>query len=230
MLIINFFKSIKEIVIVYILQLILIILGYLLYINTQSSPNQTYFITKICPWLLIFFYTAIISFFITKNKIPTSSLNYHQLYKLISLGISISCIFNMLIFLKNSPLNTNYSINFMLMIISSGIIGPIAEEILFRYILLNNLKKYYPSSYSVIISTIVFSLIHLNILKIIYAMIIGFILNILYHKTNNLKVPIIVHITANITSLFLTSFNIYILLLSITLLTIILLTKKEYLC
>ena len=40
---------------------------------------------------------------------------------------------------------------FIILLISSGIIGPIYEEILFRYILLNRLKKFNSTTKSIII-------------------------------------------------------------------------------
>ena len=121
----------------------------------------------------------------------------------------------MLIFLIFKPSPIVITIPLYISIISTGIIGPILEEVLFRYILLNNLKKFNTSKKSIIIATLIFAIVHGSIIKIIYAFILGLILNIIYHKYNNIKANILIHISANIIAIFLSSFNIYILILSI---------------
>lgn len=206
-------KSLKEIIIINILQYILIIISSLIYIITGHKKLNE-FLNSYCSFILILFYIITIIYLYKKNKRKEIKLNKKYYLPLISLGISIACLLNMMIFLLTKPTITN-KINLQILFISSGIIGPIYEEILFRYILLNRLKKFNTQKKSIIISTIMFSILHLSPIKIIYAFIIGIVLAIIYQKTNNIISSIIIHISANIISLLLNQYNLYILTLSV---------------
>ena len=120
--------------------------------------------------------------------------------------------------------NITSNLSNLFLLISSGIIGPIYEEVLFRYIFLNKLKQFNTTKKAIIINSLIFALIHITPIKICYAFILGLILNITYQKYKNIKAPIIIHISANIIVLFISTFNIYILVLSF----IILLINKKY--
>ena len=101
---------------------------------------------------------------------------------------------------------TNYQISSLpifIQIICSGIIGPIIEELLFRGIVYNKLKEITSSEKSMLISTIIFSLLHFSLSDIIYTFILGIIFVYIYEKNNNIKYPIIVHISANISVILL---------------------------
>lgn len=210
---IKIIKSIKELIIVYILLYVTIIMSSLTY-TTLGNNDLNKFLSIYCPWIMIFFYIIIIIYLSKKNKTKEKRLNKNNYFPLISLGISISCLLNMIIFKISNP-TPNTSIKLPILIISSGLIGPIYEEILFRKIIFNRLKKFNPTKISIIITTTIFALIHLNPLKIFFAFILGLVLNIIYNKYNNIKAPIIVHSSTNIIALFLTEYNINILILSI---------------
>ena len=206
-------KSILPIIIVYIIEHLIIIISSSIY-TLLGYKNLELFVSNTASLILTTSNIIIIYILIKKYKYYQNKLNIKLYYPLISLGISISCLLNMLIF-KIIPPSNNNLIPLYISILSSGIIGPILEEILFRYILLNKLKKFNTKKTSIIIATIIFGIIHINPIKIIYAMILGLVLNIIYSKTNNIKSSIIIHISANIISIFLYEYNIYILILSL---------------
>lgn len=83
-------------------------------------------------------------------------------------------------------------------IISSGIIGPILEELLFRGIVYNKLKEFNKVSTAMIISTIIFSLMHFSLIDSIYTLFMGHLLVYVYEKYKNLKYSMIVHIFSNV--------------------------------
>ena len=216
---IKLIKSLKEIIITYILQYLIIIIACIIYILLGKTDTQE-FINNYCPHILIIYYILTILYLYLKNKTTESPLQKNNYYHLISLGISLSCFLNMLIFLIHKQPQITTNISLLILFISSGIIGPIYEEILFRYILLNRLKKFNSTTKSIIINYLIFALIHINPIKICYTFILGIILNLTYQKHNNIIAPILIHTSANIISLFLTEFNIYILILSTMLLII----------
>ena len=208
----KYLKSLKPVLIVYVLQyIILILLSSIYYL--VSNKDLTSFISNELSIILTIINLLIITYLIKKYNIKSKHINLLSCYTLILLGISLSTIFNPILFIFSKP--NKVTIPLYISIISTGFIGPILEEILFRYILFNNLNKFNSKFKSLIIATIIFAIIHLNIIKIIYAFILGLILNITYIKSNNIKVPILIHISANIMSIFLKEFNIYILLLGL---------------
>lgn len=206
-------KSSKEIFITYILNYIIIIITGLIY-KALGYNNLEFLVNNIIPYILLIFYTLTIIYLYKKNYIKEHKLNKRKSFSLILLGISIAIFLNMIIFLL-LPSTIKVTIPVYLSLISSGIIGPIYEEILFRYLLYNRLKSKYSIRKSILITTIIFALIHISPIKIIYAFILGLILNITYEKYHNIKAPILIHIAANTIVIFLYEYNTYILLLSI---------------
>lgn len=119
----------------------------------------------------------------------------------ILLGMSISLVYNLLI---NFIDNSYYSINqtpLYIQIISSGIIGPGLEELLFRGIVYNKLNKFNKVNTAMILSTLIFSIFHFSLVTSIYTLFIGYILVYVYEKYKNLKYSMIIHMSANITSI-----------------------------
>lgn len=173
------------------------------------------------------------------KKINIKEKKLNNIFYIILIGITLSIFYNGVMFYLNKYFHfTNLyenSNNLYISLISSGIIGPIIEELLFRGIIYNNLKTRYPVMKSIIITTLVFSLLHFNIIETLYALILGFMLIYVYEKYKNIKAPIVLHITSNIiSSLFVifllnTSFLInYILIIISIILLIFIQTKVKY--
>lgn len=152
----------------------------------------------------------------------------------IVLGITISLIYNITLFnLNNIFYFTNIfelnSIPIIVQIISSGIIGPILEELLFRGIVYNKLKEFNKPMTAIILCSVIFGLIHSNIIDMIYAFGVSFMFIYLYEKYKTLKAPIIMHMSLNITIILMLKlitynfivFNLYLLIVSIIILLII---------
>lgn len=79
--------------------------------------------------------------------------------------------------------------------INAVIIGPILEELFFRGILLNRLKRFSVNK-RLIISSIIFGMVHLEWALVIA--IIGYFLGYVYLKTRSLVTPIILHSAINL--------------------------------
>jgi len=85
----------------------------------------------------------------------------------------------------------------ILTILVIAIIGPIAEEFIFRGVLLKRLMKKTSMWGGIIISSILFGILHADIIG---AFAFGVIASLLYLKTSNLLIPIIMHIINNSTA------------------------------
>lgn len=94
--------------------------------------------------------------------------------------------------------------NLFLMIIATGIMGPIAEEITFRHFILQPNRRV-SEKYAIIISAISFGIMHGNIIQGTYTFILGLLFAREDIKENNLLPSIIMHITINTSSVLISS-------------------------
>lgn len=94
--------------------------------------------------------------------------------------------------------------NLFLMIVATGIMGPIAEEITFRHFILQPNRKV-SEKYAIIISAISFGIMHGNIIQGTYTFILGLLFAREDIKENNLLPSIIMHITINTSSVLISS-------------------------
>ena len=157
--------------------------------------------------LLIILITVIIfiPIFIKKYRkynIKSTKLKPLDILKLIGLGLFLAVFLNIIIYYLNELLNlTNrYQINdktLWITLLTTGIIGPILEEFLFRGILYNQIKEFNSQKTSLLITSIIFALIHSTLTQMIYAFIFSLVLIKVYDRFKTLIAPIIVHIIAN---------------------------------
>lgn len=83
-------------------------------------------------------------------------------------------------------------------ILAVAIVGPIAEELVFRegvcgYLARNGAKPWK----AIWVSAVLFGIVHMNPAQVVVAMIIGFILGVIYIKTGNVVLTTIIHILNN---------------------------------
>lgn len=163
-----------------------------------------------------------------KKYKQSTKLNKNIVYLIIP-SISLALLLNVIIINMNNIFSINNNLTdsnmFLVLIISSGIIGPILEELLFRGIVFNELKDFLSNKRALIVCTLIFALFHNNLSDMIYAYIMGYLFIKLYNKTNNLIYPIVFHILSNsivvVCNNFLISLNIMYSLLFANLLLII---------
>ncbi len=77
------------------------------------------------------------------------------------------------------------------------IAAPILEEFIFRGIILDGLLKRYSPLKSIIFSSMLFGIIHLNPWQFVSAFSLGLIAGWVYYKTANLTLPILMHFASN---------------------------------
>lgn len=150
------------------------------------------------------------------------------IYHLLILGVGLSLFLNNIILLIRGS-GDIVNVNKIVLMISSVIVGPIIEEIIYRYILISKLRCFNSRISSVIVSSVIFSLSHNNIYSIIYSLILGLVLGLVYIRKVSVSNSIIVHSFSNLSVLFIKGFNSYILLLSFILLIIsVKILKRDY--
>lgn len=86
---------------------------------------------------------------------------------------------------------------FPIIIVISSIIGPILEEIVFRKVIFGTFYHRFPFWISALISSIFFSIAHMDFEHFLLYAAMGFVFAFLYVKTKRIIVPIIAHVMMN---------------------------------
>lgn len=95
--------------------------------------------------------------------------------------------------------NNNLFFNFFLIII----VAPIIEEIVFRGLFYKTLKNFIPFVQASIISSLIFAIIHENILSLTILFLLSLYLTWIYERTNSILYPILTHSIFNFLNLLL---------------------------
>ncbi len=137
---------------------------------------------------------------IKKINFSTSILS---IFTLIFFSFSFNTPLNRLIYELglNDVSNPENPFNSFLFVLSTVILAPILEEIIFRRFIMGGLLTNYSVKKSIIVSTILFSLIHISPPQIIGAIFYGAYFGFIYYKTKSIILPILLHFTANISGL-----------------------------
>ncbi len=91
-----------------------------------------------------------------------------------------------------------YGVNFVAGLIIYGLLSPVAEEIIFRGILYNRMKRIFPIPLSMIVSSLLFGVFHGNIVQGIYGTLMGMVIVYFYEKYKSFYAPLIIHVVANL--------------------------------
>ena len=83
-------------------------------------------------------------------------------------------------------------------LLGSCLLIPVAEELIFRGVVFKRLKLYIGAVPAMVLSALIFGIMHVNLVQCLYAAVLGFGLALLYEKTNLFCIPVIGHIAANL--------------------------------
>lgn len=97
-----------------------------------------------------------------------------------------------------------YSASLPVQIVCLGLIIPITEELMYRGVLFRRYREGSGFMRAAIGSSLLFGVMHGNIIQMVYGFILGMFLAFIYNKYGSLKAPILLHVTVNLISLFLT--------------------------
>ena len=117
--------------------------------------------------------------------------------------------------ISNNLVNSNSNLlNLIYIVVYSVILVPIAEELVFRGVILNRLNNRVNFIYAIIISSALFSLVH-GFGRLTPTFFFGLCMCVVYLKTNNITIPIIIHILNNALATVCSDlFNVAVILLS----------------
>ena len=108
-----------------------------------------------------------------------------------------------------TTMNALYSAPLILQIICLAVLVPICEEYVFRGLFFQRMRARTSYRYAAIYSSLVFGMLHMNLIQMIYGFILGLMLTYVYEKYGSLKAPIIAHMSMNLLSVLATQFQMY---------------------
>lgn len=108
----------------------------------------------------------------------------------------------------NAPMvTTNASL--IIRILSMGIFAPLAEEIVFRGCIQKSLDESMPRWAGIIITALIFAVMHGYEIQVIYAFIFGVLISWIYARYNSILPTIIFHVAFNMTSVLMPNISVY---------------------
>ena len=119
----------------------------------------------------------------------------------VSINMIVMYFFILFPNLQNTAPTSDSDIPIIVSIVLHGLIVPVAEELLFRYMIFGRIRITMGSGFAVILSALFFGLYHGNITQGIYAFIMGLALALIYYWSDNFLMPVFFHVAANITVL-----------------------------
>lgn len=180
-----------------------------------KSDTSSFFISSITT-ISAFFILGIIYCFISftplQSVIYVKRIKLSKLLPLIAIGLSVAMLSNYIsdiiaynfsltgISFSSNANDENWSTyRFLLEIVDTAIVPAVFEEFAFRGVVLNKLRKF-GDSYAVIMSAVLFGLMHGNLSQIPFAFILGLVIGFIAVKTNSIIPGILIHFFNNLFS------------------------------
>ena len=205
-------QAIKWLVLYVVVQFGLLIGVTAIYIGIGNEPNLiSDFISEFQIYLVIILGLIFIPLLLIQyKKFNVKESKYKKFYLFIIFSMFLSIFYNIFgYYFDKHILGSNLygeNSNVLLTIISTVLIGPIIEELMFRGYIYNSLKKEYSIKKSCIITSILFALCHFNFIQMIYTFLFSLILINVFEKYKSIKYPIFMHMVSNLTTTFITMF------------------------
>lgn len=98
----------------------------------------------------------------------------------------------------NQVVADQYSASFLIGIICYGLVTPIAEELLFRGIIYNYLKRFMNLKVAVILAAFLFGAYHMNTVQGAYAFFMGCLIIYGYEYFGSFFIPVLMHMISNV--------------------------------
>jgi len=219
----SFFKAfsiISPIIIYYVVsQLIILLFAYFMqWVSGQEGTWQ-----QIAEWFrtnsmavsgtvkglsVIIGVAAVFTIFIKETPVIKLPIKYKKdigfLFFLgASAALSVNILFSLLGFTGSSAsyeqvAEKQFAFPLWAGILLYGIVSPLAEEIVFRGIVYNRMRRQYSLWTALFGSGLLFGLYHGNIVQAVYGFLLGLLIGLIYEKYGSFLVPVILHGAANI--------------------------------
>lgn len=92
-----------------------------------------------------------------------------------------------------------YGVAFAAGLVLYGMISPLTEEVVFRGVIFNRLRRLYNPAVGIVVSGLFFGAFHGNLVQAVYGGCLGMLMAYLYEKSGRFYIPILFHAVANLT-------------------------------
>lgn len=173
--------------------------------NTGTIKAMIYGIGLIASYLLLsrMFKNEVVLKEKAEHTAISPKMIFLAIFVALVLSLGLNYLFNAIGLVKSSTnfqsvSDRQFDVNFYVGLFLYGVVSAFVEEVIFRGIIYNRLKRMFPIVLSIILTSVLFGIFHGNIVQGIYATIMGFVLCIFYEKSNKFIYPLVVHMVANI--------------------------------
>ena len=91
-----------------------------------------------------------------------------------------------------------YGVVFGIGLLLYGMVSPLAEEILFRGVIFNRLRRYFGPSVGIVASGVFFGIFHGNLVQGVYGTVMGMLIAYVYERSGKFITPFLFHAVANL--------------------------------
>lgn len=91
-----------------------------------------------------------------------------------------------------------YGVAFALGLVLYGVISPLAEEVVFRGVIYNRLRRFYHPAIAIVVSGLFFGAFHGNLVQGMYGACLGMLMAYLYERSGRFFIPVLFHAAANL--------------------------------
>ena len=146
------------------------------------------------------------------TSVEEQRLSIPEMLLLLAAGAGFAQYANVLVAILQNWISSSYGEtmtkitsgkSLFMMIFWMGIIAPVAEEMIFRWLIYLRLRDYMRAVPAMVISGIFFGIYHGNLVQGVYASILGILFAYFMELTGSLWASILLHVGANIWSLIL---------------------------
>lgn len=201
-------NNLLVIVMAYLIQWLSLQDGFLLQLSAALAGHSTLVSALIRMAGMLIGVLAVIPAFRMENPIlSTEKIKRTDMILLAVLGVTmalfINVVFSLLQFTGSSAAykevaDSQFSLPMLGGILLYGIISPAAEEIVFRGVVYNRLRRQYPFGVSVLFSAILFGVYHGNLVQAVYGCMLGIVIALAYECYGSFAVPVLLHAMANV--------------------------------
>lgn len=187
-----------------------------------KSPTFDLLISAVSS-ILAMFITGLLYCALSKTRVntilPVRKVKPSLLFKVVLIALAVSflsnyitdaLISNLSMFGYENNISMEYAtktpLENLLYVFSVAVMPAFVEEFMFRGIILNKLRQF-GDGFAVLVSSILFGLIHGNLVQIPFAFVVGLALGFIVVKTNSIIPSMIVHFTVNATSVLVSIFE-----------------------
>ncbi len=117
------------------------------------------------------------------NKIKINKTELKKIHKITALMIVLSILFKLLVIILLKYTSLEFK-QIELDLLNLILIGPILEELLFRGLILKVLKRFFNIRNSIILSSVLFAMLHQNFIQMIYTFMLGIVFANIKEKDN----------------------------------------------